>query len=50
MWTYPKMTQLIKLLKLDIENSNMWLKDKRRYKIRRYLYERYNRNIIKEIE
>lgn len=36
---------LIKELKLDADNSNTWLKDKRRYKIRRYLYSRYNRKV-----
>ena len=42
-----KMYQLIKSLKLDIENRNLWIKDSRKWKIRTYLYKRYNRNILK---
>ena len=42
-----KMYQLIKSLKLDIENRNLWIKDSRKWKIRTYIYERYNRNILK---
>ena len=37
--------KLIKEMKLDIEHSNTWLKDKRRYRVRKYLYSRYNRKV-----